>query len=428
MDVLEQLERVAGPQLPAARAVARTLGAAGFRTWLVGGSVRDLLLGRAVHDLDLVSAATPDQVEALFPRTLSVGRAFGVVRVLQDGADLEVATFRVERGSLDARHPAELALVETPEEDATRRDFTLNALYLDPLDGELRDPVGGRSDLEARVLRAVGDPRERFEEDALRLLRMVRFLAHLELQPAPGLLDAARAAAPGLARISRERILEECDKIGAGRGLERAVELLGSCGLLEQAFPHLVGGGTAPSVRAAVAATLAEGASRSAAGHDLLLALLDLEPGTPERLARLDAACTALPLARGRAALLLEAWRRLEELRAEHLESPGAGDAAALARLLRGPAGTAGLDLGRAWDLALGRGAEPWDALAAWASSRDLEPTPLLQARDLLTRGVAPGPRVGALLRAAEDEQLRGALRGREEALVWLEAQLASEA
>lgn len=419
MDVLEQLQRVGGSQLPAARSVARTLGAAGFRTWLVGGSVRDLLLGRPVHDLDLVSAATPEQVEALFPRTLSVGKAFGVVRVLVEGADLEVATFRIERGSLDARHPEVLELVETPEEDATRRDFTLNALYLDPLNGELRDPVGGRRDLEAGVLRAVGDPRARFEEDALRLLRMARFLAHLQLEPAEGLLEAARATAPALARISRERILEECDKIAAGRDLGRAVELLGTCGLLEQAFPHLAAEPTRPQVRAAVAA--------SSAIHDILLPLLDLEPGSPGRLARLEEACARLPLARARAAFLLEAWRRLEVLRAEHLVDPDSIDAAVLTRLVRGPAGSAALELGRAWAVALGQGPEPWDEIAAWADSRELEPTALLQAGDLLARGVEPGPRLGALLRVAEDEQLRGVLRQREDALAWLDAQLASD-
>ncbi|MBL6720110.1 MAG: CCA tRNA nucleotidyltransferase [Planctomycetes bacterium] len=419
MDVLEQLQRVGGPQLPAARAVARTLGAAGFRTWLVGGSVRDLLLGRPVHDLDLVSAATPEQVEALFPRTLSVGKAFGVIRVLVEGADLEVATFRVERGSLDARHPEELELVETPEEDATRRDFTLNALYLDPLDGELRDPVGGRGDLEARVLRAVGDPRARFEEDALRLLRMARFLAHLQLEPAAGLLEAARAAAPGLGRISRERILEECDKIARGRDLGRAVEVLAGCGLLEQAFPHLALDPTTPPVRAAVAA--------ASAIHDLLLPLLDLEPGAADRLARLEGACAGLPLARTRAAFLVEAWGRLEVLRAEHLQDPDAGDAAVLARLVRGDAGSAALELGRAWAVALGQGPEPWDEIAAWADSRELEPAALLRAGDLLERGVEPGPRLGALLRAAEDEQLRGALRQREDALAWLVERLERE-
>ena len=416
MDLLAELEHRAGPQLTAARHIAETLGGAGHRTWLVGGCVRDLLLGRDLHDLDLAGPAPPGVVEALFPRTVAVGRAFGVVRVLSHGQDLEVATFRVESGTRDGRRPAALSLVATPEEDASRRDFTLNALYLDPLTGELVDPVGGRADLEQRVLRAVGDAEDRFREDGLRLLRMARFLACLDLRPADGLLEAARSCRDTLARISSERVLDELGKIARGEQRESAVELLARAGLLTEAFPHLRHSGLGPAERAALV--------RGVRPDDLLLALLDLEPDVEGRMDLLARTLDDLPLARSEAAHLSSSWSRLEEIRSLPPGAPADLDAAQLARLLRGREGGSALRLARAWAKGLGGDGGRLEELEKWASGRDLEPAPLLAARDLLALGCSPGPGLGALLRALEDEQLRGTLTDQVGALAWARQQL----
>ena len=416
MDLLAELEHRAGPQLAAARHIAETLGRAGHRTWLVGGCVRDLLLGRELHDLDLAGPAPPEIVEALFPRTVAVGRAFGVVRVLSHGQDLEVATFRVESGTHDGRRPAELSLVATPEEDASRRDFTLNALYLDPLTGELVDPVGGRKDLEQRVLRAVGDAEERFREDGLRLLRMARFLAGLQLRPAEGLLEAARSCRDALARISSERVLDEVGKIARGERREDAVELLVRAELLTEAFPHL----RHSRLGAVQRATLVRGVRPD----ELLLALLDLEPAVEGRMDLLAQTLDELPLARSEAAHLSSSWTRLEEIRSLPAGAPVDLDAAQLARLLRGREGGAALRLARAWAKSLGDNEARLDALENWASGRDLEPALLLSARDLLALGCSPGPGLGALLRALEDEQLRGTLTDQAGALAWARRRL----
>src|SRR5262245_13356451 len=156
----------------AARAIAVVLARAGRRGWLVGGAVRGLALGVEPRDADLATAATPDEIERLFPRTYAVGKAFGTVVVHSGAADVQVTTFRTESAYKDARRPDEVRFGTSLEEDAARRDFTCNALYLDPLSDEFRDPTGGLDDLELRRLRCVGDPARRFAEDGLRLLRL----------------------------------------------------------------------------------------------------------------------------------------------------------------------------------------------------------------------------------------------------------------
>jgi tRNA nucleotidyltransferase/poly(A) polymerase len=196
--------------------VAERLAGAGHRVWLVGGAVRDLALGRQPKDLDLASAAVPEEVERLFDRTVSVGREFGTVLVLAGGRELQHTTFRSESGYADRRHPDRVAYGSSLEGDARRRDFTCNALYLDPLADEFRDPEGGLEDLRAGRLCAVGDAAERFREDGLRLIRMARFAARLDLEPAPELVAAARAEAGALEGVSPERTLGELERIFSG--------------------------------------------------------------------------------------------------------------------------------------------------------------------------------------------------------------------
>ena len=161
-----------------ALAVAERLIAAGHRALFAGGCVRDRLLGRTPGDHDVATSATPEQVEALFPRALTVGARFGVVVVPVEGGNVEVATFRADGRYVDGRRP-EGVVFSDPPTDASRRDFTVNGLFEDPVTGEVLDYVGGRADLAARLLRAIGDPEARFREDHLRLLRAVRFAVRL---------------------------------------------------------------------------------------------------------------------------------------------------------------------------------------------------------------------------------------------------------
>jgi poly(A) polymerase len=190
--------------------VARTLRGRGHEAYFVGGCVRDRLLGRAPKDWDLVTSATPDAIEALFPKTLAIGKAFGIVTVVgENGETVEVATYRADSPeTADSRHPASIAFA-TRGEDAKRRDFTVNALYMDPESGEILDTVGGKEDLEKKLVRAIGDPAARFREDALRILRAVRFSSVLGFAIEPATLAAAKDLCGLIERISRERVLEE---------------------------------------------------------------------------------------------------------------------------------------------------------------------------------------------------------------------------
>lgn len=225
--------------LAAARAVARTLAAAGHDALFAGGCVRDALLGRPLHDIDIATSATPGQVEALFPgRTVAVGKSFGIIVVREGGFPFDVATFRSDGGYADGRHPDSVRF-STPEEDALRRDFTVNGLFCDPVSGAVTDFVGGLADLEARVVRTIGDAGLRFAEDRLRMLRAVRFASVLSFSVAPGTLAAIRARAGEIRAVSRERIAAEMTRLLCESPRPSvALGLLRETGLLKQFLPE----------------------------------------------------------------------------------------------------------------------------------------------------------------------------------------------
>ncbi len=226
-----------GAQL--AREVASALRAAGYEAWLVGGCVRDRLLGRPVHDRDLATNATPRELRRLFPDAIEVGEHFGVVLVRRGGAEVQVATYRSESGYRDGRHPDEVRFETDVRADLARRDFTINALLEDPLAGEVIDHVGGLADLRAGIIRAIGDPRARFAEDHLRMLRAVRFAAELGFAIEPRTFEAIGELAPAIRRISAERIRDELSRILTGANPRRGFELLDETRLLAEILPEV---------------------------------------------------------------------------------------------------------------------------------------------------------------------------------------------
>lgn len=212
-------------KIPAfAVAIVRRLEKAGFEAWLVGGCVRDLLLNKVPHDYDIASSARPDQVTALFERTVPTGARYGTVTVFQDGGRAEITTFRGESDYRDGRRPGRVRFGGSLAADLGRRDFTVNAMALH-LDRGLRDPFHGRDDLHAGVIRTVGEPDRRFAEDALRILRAYRFAARLGFRMEPATLAAARAAMDRTARLSGERIRAELDAILLGPRPSAALQL-----------------------------------------------------------------------------------------------------------------------------------------------------------------------------------------------------------
>ncbi|MGO5114752.1 CCA tRNA nucleotidyltransferase [Candidatus Avoscillospira sp. LCP25S3_F1] len=209
----------------AADSVLLRLEAAGYEAWAVGGCVRDTLLGRTVHDWDMTTSATPRQVLALFSHCVPTGLRHGTVTVLESGYAFEVTTYRAETGYSDGRHPDAVSFVGTLEEDLARRDFTVNAMALD-VRGRLVDLHGGREDLQNRLLRCVGEPERRFREDALRMLRAVRFSAQLGFTIEPETRQAMAVCADGCAVLSAERIRDEVEKTLRSPEPQRVLELL----------------------------------------------------------------------------------------------------------------------------------------------------------------------------------------------------------
>src|SRR5581483_11075426 len=257
--------------------VLRTLRERGHQAYLVGGCVRDLLLGREPADYDVATDAVPDEVMRIFPETYSVGVQFGVVLVpvpdslepadsseschfepsapnrerigdaieepdfsgLHHKSCVEVATFRCDIGYSDGRHPDAVRFSRDPREDVQRRDFTINGLLLDPLDDKVVDYVGGRDDLQAKIIRAIGDPALRFAEDKLRMLRAVRFAARFEYTIEPTTFAAIQRLAPQINQVSRERVRDELTRMLTEGHARRAFDLLDETGLLRQVLPEI---------------------------------------------------------------------------------------------------------------------------------------------------------------------------------------------
>src|SRR5258708_592290 len=219
--------------------ICATLRGSGHQAYLVGGCVRDLLLGRDPSDYDISTDARPERVQELFPRSLAVGAKFGVILVVEDGAEIEVATFRSDIGYSDGRHPDHVAYTDSAREDVRRRDFTINGLLMDPATREVLDFVDGRVDLRAGVVRAIGDPRARFAEDKLRMMRAVRFAARFGFQIEPQTLAAAQALAPHVTHVSPERLREELTKLLTEGAARPGFELLDETSLLAAVLPDI---------------------------------------------------------------------------------------------------------------------------------------------------------------------------------------------
>jgi len=219
-------------------AVVERLRAAGHEAYFAGGSVRDALLGKTPQDYDIATAARPDDIRKIFPRTVEVGAQFGVVLVIVDGDSFEVATFRYDGPYLDGRRPSAVRFAGM-HEDILRRDFTVNGMMYDPIEDRVIDLAGGRDDLERRLIRAIGDPRARFCEDRLRMIRAARFAASLGFTIEPETFRAIQAEAPTITQVSWERIGEEITRILTEGGARRGFEILDATGLLAAILPEI---------------------------------------------------------------------------------------------------------------------------------------------------------------------------------------------
>ena len=417
--------------------VVRRLRAAGHEAYLAGGCVRDRLLGREPQDYDVATSAPPEAVQGLFLRTIPVGAQFGVILVVERGARFEVATFRSDDAYVDGRRPSAVHF-GSAQDDACRRDFTINALFEDPLTGDIHDFVEGVADLRAGVIRAIGDATARIAEDRLRMLRAVRFAARLGFRIDPATRAAVVAAAPTLPDMAAERIGDEVVKILTEGSARRGFELLDATGLLPVVLPEV-------ARMHGVAQSPDHHPEGDVWEHTLLL-LDQLAPGVPETLA-LGALLhdVAKPLCAGRkgdritfyghpttgANLAVEicqrlrrsraTWERVDYLVRHHLRLVQAPEMrlATLKKML-GEDGFPELSRLARLDALASSGDLRFvlfcERRKAELGAEALRPPRLLGGTDLLALGYRAGPRIGEILRAVEDAQLEGEVRTREDA------------
>lgn len=440
--------------------IVRTLRERGHQAYFAGGCVRDLLLGREPADYDVATDATPHQVMQIFPHTFAVGEQFGVVLVPQysgatgvparHAAIVEVATFRSDVGYSDGRHPDEVRFSKDPREDVQRRDFTINGMMLDPLvfnttTNGILDFVGGRDDLKAGIVRAIGDPERRFAEDKLRMLRAVRFAARFDYTIDPATMAAIQHLAPQIHQVSCERVREELTKMLTEGRARRAFQLLDTTGLLREVLPEIAAmkGVEQPpqfhpegdvfvhtlllleklqaggSGSASVSKTLAWGALLHDVGKPPTFRV------APDRI-RFDGHVEV------GVKMAAEICRRLRfsndetdqilALVANHMRFADVQrmKQSTLKRFLRLPAFDEHLELHRI-DCLSSHG-----QLDSYEYSREqfrslppeaIRPTPLITGRDLIEAGYEPGPRFKEVLAAVEDAQLEGRLTSREAAM-----------
>lgn len=397
--------------------IIRELAAAGHMALLAGGCVRDLLLDRAPHDYDVATDATPERVCEIFRSTRKVGAQFGVVLVRRKGRWVEVATFRTDGEYRDGRRPESVTFGEA-REDALRRDFTVNGMFLDPIAATILDYVGGQADLRARVIRAIGEPAERFEEDHLRLLRAVRFAARLEFAIEPSTLAAIRGAAAKLARVAAERVRDELEKMLVHPNRRAAIELM-----VETGLPAYLWKGAAWEPRQLDAAL--ELLGRLPAGATFELAFTALVFDRP--LDEIGRICRVLTFSNEQRETTLWLARHQADLDDVRPETPSL---ASLKRLMAHDAFAALRDLATARLRALPDGEERLAALErrlATIAPETVRPAPLVNGDDLKARGVQPGPLYGRVLAALYTEQLDERIVTRAAALQWLDARLERE-
>ncbi len=415
----------------------------GHVAYFAGGSVRDHLLGLDEdHDVDVATSARPEAVQALFPHTVAVGAQFGVILVVDGDARVEVATFRADDAYVDGRHPTAVRYT-TPEEDAARRDFTINGMFADPETWEIHDFVGGREDLARRVVRAIGDPRRRFDEDKLRLLRAVRFAARLEFEIEPETAAAIREMAPQLHVVSAERIGEEIVKILTERGARRGFELLSELGLLREVLPEIEsmrgveqGKEHHPEgdvfTHTMIALGLVDASTEHARRESLALGVLLHDVAKPRCAAVRDGRITFYGHCEQGADMARTILRRLRRSNAivdqvawlvrDHLRLVNAPQmrVATLKKFLRQDSIDLLLELCRIdarasnGDLQFVRFCE--ERLASYRTD-EIHVRPLVSGDDLIALGHRPGPSFRTILESIEEAQLEGVVSTREQAL-----------
>lgn len=433
----------------AARRIVSRLREAGHIAYFAGGCVRDLLRGETPKDFDIATDATPEIVQETFARTYAVGAHFGVIVVLTDGFQFEVATFRADGAYLDGRRPVSVHF-SSPEEDAKRRDFTINGMFYDPAEEKIIDYVGGRADLSGRLIRAIGQAGERFEEDRLRMLRAIRFATVLDFQIDQDTWAALAARASAITEVSAERIREELVRTFVSPNRVRGWDLLDRSGLLKAILPEI---------------EAMKGCEQPPQFHPegdvfkhtrLMLSLLPPHVSIPLVFSVLlhDVAKPVTSTVDETGRIRFNGHDRvgaemteqiMERLRFSRVEIEAAVEmvrqhmvfkdvfnmrVAKLKRFMARPTFTEELELHRVDCAGSHQMLDNYQFLLEKReefASEPIIPPPLVRGDDLIALGLRPGPKFSEILEAVETRQLEGALRTREEALDWVRAEYRAE-
>jgi poly(A) polymerase len=433
-----------------AREIARCLRERGHIAYFAGGCVRDMVRGLPPKDFDIATDATPEVVQQIFPHTYAVGAHFGVVVVVESGSNFEVATFRSDGAYLDHRHPVDVKF-SSPEDDAKRRDFTINGMFFDPEKNEVLDFVGGRSDIDAKIVRAIGKPAQRFEEDRLRMLRAVRFATMLDYKIDDGTWKALIENAASINEISAERIRDELVKIFLSPHRVRGWDLLDESGLMRVVLPEL------DAMKGCLQPEQFHPEGDVFQHTRLMLELLPEKVSVPLVFAVLlhDVAkpVTATVDETGRirfnehdriGATMTEAiMERLRFSRAEIDAAVGMVRqhmvfkdvpkmrVAKLKRFMARPTFEEELELHRVDCASSHRMMDNYEFLLRKReefANEPIIPPPLVRGDDLIAMGMKPGPNFGEILEAIETRQLEGTLKDRQQALDWVKTEYASSA
>lgn len=421
-------------------AIVKRLRDQGYESYLAGGCVRDMLLGKTPQDYDITTNARPEEIVKVFPKTVPVGAQFGVILVVAEGQPFEVASFRHDGPYLDGRRPTYVRYGSL-EEDIFRRDFTINGMVYDPIADQLIDRVGGRQDLERKLIRAIGDPRCRFEEDRLRMVRAVRFAASLDFAVESETLAAIRELAPTVIQISWERIGEEITRILTEGGAKAGFELLDGTGLLKVLLPEIdamKGVEQSPDYHPegdVFTHTMLALSHLDSPTETLAYGCLLHDVGKPVCVRRDEERLTFYGHTEKGAQMAEEMLKRLKRSRAtrervtylvrnhlRHLQAPQMR-LATLKRFLGEDGIDELLELTRIDALSANGDLQHYyfcKEKLAELKKEEIHPEPLLRGRDLIAMGFSPGPAFQTVLKQVEEAQLGGELSSREEAIDWV--------
>lgn len=391
-----------------ARSVVKKLREAGFESYFAGGCVRDMLLGTLPKDYDIATGATPDEVIALFPKTIAIGAQFGVIQVRYGGEGFEVATFRTDGGYSDGRRPDNIEYA-TAKHDVERRDFTINGLLYDPIEERVLDFVEGEKDLERKLIRAIGNPVKRIGEDRLRMLRAVRFAARLNFAIDEPTLRAIQTDSHSIGQVSAERIREELFRMFAEGGGTYGVTLLFETQLYQALFPQTWIQNEKDEARARLAS---KGLPNGAPLLFFALLLHDLSLEEAEVFAK------GMTFSKHERKRLLNLLSGLSQIRRINVQ-----DTVALKRLVRQEHWEDLIHLAGALqsvDLLPGPTTASLSEYRAKWSDADLYPAVFLDGNSLRELGLSPGPHFKRILEDLEDKQLGGEIHSREEAIDWV--------